>query len=105
MSTARSLAIRCRYGLQRVCSAREIARSTFYAQRQREAQPLALVAAIRRDLAETPFVGEGDRTLVEELRRALLEFKDTYNAHWRIERHVHRAPSSVRLDYAAERAA
>jgi transposase InsO family protein len=33
---------------------------------------------------------------VEELRRALLEFRDTYNATWLIERHGFRPPSAVR---------
>jgi transposase InsO family protein len=35
---------------------------------------------------------------VEELRRALLEFRDTYNATWLIERHGFRSPSAVRQD-------
>jgi putative transposase len=35
---------------------------------------------------------------VEELRRALLEFRDTYNATWLIERHGFRPPSAVRQD-------
>ncbi len=35
---------------------------------------------------------------VEELRRALLEFRDTYNATWPIERHGFRPPSAVRQD-------
>src|SRR5215217_6305729 len=33
---------------------------------------------------------------VEELRRALLAFRDTYNATWLIERHGFRPPSAVR---------
>ena len=33
---------------------------------------------------------------VEELRRALLEFRETYNATWLIERHGFRSPSAVR---------
>jgi transposase InsO family protein len=35
---------------------------------------------------------------VEELRRALLEFRDTYNATWLIERHGFRPPGAVRQD-------
>ncbi len=34
----------------------------------------------------------------EELRRALLEFRETYNATWLIERHGFRPPSAVRQD-------
>ena len=35
---------------------------------------------------------------VEELRLALLEFRETYNSTWRIERHGFRPPSAVRQD-------
>jgi putative transposase len=35
---------------------------------------------------------------VEELRRALLEFRDTYNATWLIERHGFRPPNAVRKE-------
>ena len=35
---------------------------------------------------------------VEELRRALLEFRETYNATWLIERHGFRPPGAVRRD-------
>ena len=35
---------------------------------------------------------------VEELRVALLEFRETYNAKWLIERHGFRPPSAVRRD-------
>jgi putative transposase len=35
---------------------------------------------------------------VEELRAALLEFRDTYNATWLIERHGFQPPSAVRQD-------
>ena len=35
---------------------------------------------------------------VEELRQALLEFRDTYNATWLIERHSFRPPDAVRQD-------
>ncbi len=36
---------------------------------------------------------------VEELRRALLEFKVRYNQQWLIQRHGFRTPASVRADY------
>ncbi len=35
---------------------------------------------------------------VEELRAALLKFRDTYNATWLIERHGFRPPSAARKD-------
>jgi putative transposase len=35
---------------------------------------------------------------VEELRQALLDFRETYNASWLIERHGFRPPSAVRQD-------
>jgi putative transposase len=35
---------------------------------------------------------------VEELRLALLTFKQTYNEHWLIERHGHRSPAQFRRD-------
>jgi putative transposase len=38
---------------------------------------------------------------VEELRVALLEFKDTYNATWLIGRHGYKTPSQVRQDQLA----
>ena len=37
---------------------------------------------------------------VEELRLALLAFKDRYNTHWLIERHAHRSPAAVRASFA-----
>jgi len=37
---------------------------------------------------------------VEELRVALLAFKDRYNAAWLIERHAHRTPAAVRAAFA-----
>lgn len=36
---------------------------------------------------------------IEELRLALLAFKDRYNAHWLIGRHGHRTPAAVRADF------
>ena len=35
---------------------------------------------------------------VEELRRALLEFRETYNATWLIERHGFRPPAAIRAE-------
>lgn len=44
--------------------------------------------------------GQVTRTFhtVEDLRLALLEFKQTYNEHWLIERHRHRSPAQIRRD-------
>lgn len=36
---------------------------------------------------------------VEDLRRALMEFKHRYNQHWLIERHGFRSPAVVRAEY------
>jgi hypothetical protein len=35
---------------------------------------------------------------IEDLRRALLEFRQTYNTTWLIERHGFRPPSAIRAD-------
>ena len=35
---------------------------------------------------------------VEDLRRALLDFRQTYNTTWRIERHGFRPPSAIRAE-------
>jgi len=37
---------------------------------------------------------------VEELRQALLEFKDRYNRHWLLQRHRYATPAQVRAAYA-----
>jgi transposase InsO family protein len=42
---------------------------------------------------------------VEDLRVALLAFKDRYNAEWLTERHGHRTPAAVRAAFAADAAA
>ena len=42
---------------------------------------------------------------VEDLRLALLAFKDRYNRDWLIQRHGHRSPAHVRANYAAPIAA
>ena len=35
---------------------------------------------------------------VDELRAALLEFRDTYNATWLVARHGYRTPNQIRAD-------
>jgi putative transposase len=42
---------------------------------------------------------------VEELRLALLAFKDRYNREWLIQRHGHRSPSAVRAAFTPALAA
>lgn len=42
---------------------------------------------------------------VEELRLALLEFKEKYNRQWLLEKHGYRTPAQVRADFEAEVAA
>lgn len=42
---------------------------------------------------------------VEDLRLALLAFKELYNKEWLVERHGHRTPSQVRAMVRAELAA
>jgi hypothetical protein len=80
MSGLTSPLARRRYGIARVCSAWDFARSSFYAQAAPPADPLlppakmhakrgpktaldddALLALIRADLAASPFLGEGHR--------------------------------------------
>lgn len=73
------------YGMQRVCRVLEFPRSTIYAQQAREAAVVVplfaprrgpkpkmldtdLLAAIRADLAASPFVGEGHRKVWARLR-------------------------------------
>ena len=58
-----------------------------------------------RTLKENPASSAGQALLwvstfatVEELRLALLEFHQTYNEHWLIERHGHRSPAQFRRD-------
>jgi putative transposase len=75
-----------RYGVVRVCRAWEVARSSFYAARRPEAEAAtaavvsarrgpkpavsdrALLAAIRADLARSPWTGEGHRKVWARLR-------------------------------------
>jgi transposase InsO family protein len=42
---------------------------------------------------------------IEELRLALLEFKEKYNRQWLVEKHGHRTPAQVRADFDAKVAA
>lgn len=42
---------------------------------------------------------------VDELRQALLEFKDRYNRKWLLQRHRYRTPAQVRNDHGALEAA
>jgi putative transposase len=39
---------------------------------------------------------------IEELRLALLEFKEKYNRHWILEKHRYRTPAQVRADFETE---
>jgi putative transposase len=75
-----------RHGVVRVCRAWEVARSSFYAARRPEAEAAtaavvsarrgpkpavsdrALLAAIRADLARSPWTGEGHRKVWARLR-------------------------------------
>ncbi len=85
MSKTTSPSVGKPYGLQRVCRVLELPRSTIYAQGQRQAAnviPLHrarrgpkpkvsdadLLAAIRADLAASPFTGEGHRKIWARLR-------------------------------------
>lgn len=85
MSAATSPETGRRYGVQRVCAAWELPRSTWYAQQAAaspQRPPLAkrgprrclsderLLAAIQADLAASPFVGEGHRKVWARLRVA-----------------------------------
>jgi transposase InsO family protein len=85
MSRATSLGTGKPYGLERVCRVLEFPRSTIYAQEQRQAAQVVafhparrgpkpkvsdadLLAAIRADLAASPFAGEGHRKVWARLR-------------------------------------
>ena len=86
MAEATSPATGCSYGVARVCRVWEVARSSFYAARQvgaggtkatasparRGPRPAAsdqdLLAAIRADLARSPWAGEGHRKVWARLR-------------------------------------
>ena len=85
MSTTTSAATGRRYGIQRVCLAWERSRSARYARRTQESTRAAgeapgrrgptptvsdetLLAAIRADLARSPFQGEGHRKVQARLR-------------------------------------
>ena len=85
MSRERSAGAGQPYGLERVCRVLEFPRSTLYAQQTREAATVVplhsmrrgpkpklpdaeLLAAIRADLAASPFTGEGHRKVWARLR-------------------------------------
>jgi hypothetical protein len=86
MAAATSPTTGCRYGVVRVCHVWEVPRSSFYAARQasaKEAGPRPnparrgpkpaisdadLLAAIRADLARSPWTGEGHRKVWARLR-------------------------------------
>jgi len=83
MSASISKATGRRYGVQRVCDAWDVPRSSFYHRRKRTAPPApppcrrgpkpaisdaALLAAIRADLERSPFTGEGHRKVWARLR-------------------------------------
>ncbi len=86
MAGAISPATGRRYGVARVCRTWEVARSSFYAARRPEAEAAtaavmaarrgpkpavfdqALLAAIRADLARSPWTGEGHRKVWARLR-------------------------------------
>lgn len=85
MSATASTSTGRRYGLQRVCRVWEIPRSTMYRRRRLRLLPrvlakrgpkraclddAALLAAIRRDLAASPWLGEGHRKVWARLRFA-----------------------------------
>ena len=83
MATAISPTAGRRYGVARVCEVWDLPRSSFYAARQPAAAPAAparrrgpkpvvsdeaLLAAIRADLARSPWTGEGHRKVWARLR-------------------------------------
>jgi transposase InsO family protein len=84
MSEARSETTGRRYGVERVCAAWDVPRSTFYARRTGRQSPTTtaatrrgprppisdetLVEYIRTDLNRTPFIGEGYRKVWARLR-------------------------------------
>jgi transposase InsO family protein len=83
MSQVVSPSVNRRYGRVRVCQVWEVARSTVYYRKDRLARPLArerrgrrlltdceVLAAIRRELAASPWVGEGYRKVHAALRRS-----------------------------------
>lgn len=73
------------YGLKRVCDAWDVSRSTYYARQKRKETALkkrgpkpkipdeGLLAMIRKDLATTPFKGEGHRKIHARLKREKMQ--------------------------------
>jgi hypothetical protein len=84
MAAATSPATGQAYGVKRVCTIWDVARSSFYAARRQDARPAGrpagrrgpkpalsdadLLAAIRRDLERSPWSGEGHRKVWARLR-------------------------------------
>ena len=84
MAAATSPATGRTYGVRRVCATWRVARSSFYDARRQEGRPhqspagrrgpkpaltdAELLAAIRRDLARSPWTGEGHRKVWARLR-------------------------------------
>lgn len=69
----------------------------------RESQGNGIAKRFVRILKENLLWVRSFRT-VEELRLALLDFKETYNRQWRIGRHGYRSPTQVRARQKAEAA-
>ena len=61
------------------------------------AHPLVYAHAVIRTLKENLLWVRTFDT-VEELRRALIEFRETYNGMWLIERHGFRPPDAIRIE-------
>ena len=97
MSQTTSATMGRRYGLERVCRLWEQSRSAFYARRARLQRPASadsprrrgptpalsdahLLAAIRNDLARSPFQGEGQPTPIRGVRKMRAE-----PHHWNAE--------------------
>lgn len=115
MSAEMSPGANRRYGLQRVCDVLEFSRSTVYARRQRgSGQVVArfahkrgpkpkvsdadLLAAIRADLAASPFVGEGHRKVWARLRLGCIRVARTRVCRLMRENHLlspHRTPKGA----------
>jgi transposase InsO family protein len=102
------------YGIARVLRVWELPRSTFYAQRERRAQPAtgrrgrtptlddaALLAQIRTVIAESPFHGEGHRKIWARLR-ALKGVRTSMRRVLRVMREAELLAPSRQLEPVAE---
>lgn len=85
MSQTSSPSVGCLYGLERVCGAWEVARSTYYSRKKRptkaegseckkpgpepEISDSELLSLIKEDIAASPFKGEGHRKVHARLKR------------------------------------